>query len=64
MKELKEMRLALKMSQEQFANYFGISRRTYQNWELENSQESRKCPQYVIDLMKYKIKNEMEKGNL
>lgn len=60
MENIKELRMQTGMNQAQFASYFNIPKRTYQNWELG----TRNCPQYLIDLMQYKLNNEKEKGNL
>ena len=54
----KEIRLMSGMNQKQFSNYFNIPYRTIQGWELGE----RKCPDYLIDLMKYKIDNERLKA--
>ena len=51
---LKELREASGMTRNQFAEYFGIPYRTIQDWELGN----RKCNDYVLDLMEYKLKHE------
>lgn len=48
---IKEMRTLTEMSQAKFGEYFGIPMRTIQNWENDVS----KCPQYVVDLIKYKL---------
>ena len=45
------------MSRTQFAEYFGIPYRTVQNWELG----IRACPDYLLNLMQYKLYNEKEK---
>ena len=50
----KELREASGMNKTQFAAYFGIPYRTVQDWELEN----RKCNDYIIALMEYKLKHE------
>ena len=50
----KELRELSGMNMTQFANYFNIPYRTIQDWEYEK----RKCNDYVIDLMKYKLENE------
>ena len=42
------------MSRTQFSNYFDIPYRTIQNWELE----LRKCPEYLLKLMQYKLEKE------
>lgn len=55
----KELREASGLSREAFAEYFGISYRTIQNWELYGiSKEGRKCPEYLLELMKYKLEKE------
>lgn len=45
------------MTQEAFAEFFYIPVRTIQNWETE-SNAKRKPPEYLIDLMIYKLKKE------
>jgi DNA-binding transcriptional regulator YiaG len=50
----KELREASGMSRPKFADYFGIPYRTVQSWELGD----RKCPEYLLDLMKYKLIHE------
>lgn len=50
----KELREASGMSRKQLVDYFGIPYRTIQDWELGN----RKCPEYLLELMKYKLVNE------
>lgn len=52
--ELKALRESSGMSRTQLCGYFGIPYRTVQDWELGN----RKCPDYLLDLMEYKLKNE------
>ncbi len=49
-KSLKEMRTMTGMTQEQFADKFLIPRRTYQNWEYNESKantQARKTPIYI-----------------
>lgn len=58
--ELVHLRTSIGMNRKQFAQYFEIPYRTIQEWELEN----RKMPEYLLQLMKYKVKTEMEKGVL
>ena len=50
----KEFRRASGMTQQQFADYFGIPKRTIENWDAGVN----KCPQYLLDLMKYKLEHE------
>ncbi len=54
MNRFQELRKATGMSQTRFAEYFGIPRRTVQNWDLG----LRQCPDYLIDLMEYKLRKE------
>lgn len=51
---IKELRKASGMTQQQFSEYFNIPKRSIENWE----GEQRKCPEYLLDLMKYKLENE------
>ena len=46
------------MNRKDFAEWLGIPYRTMQEWELER----RTMPQYVFDLIAYKVRNEKEKG--
>ena len=50
----KELRALSGMSQRKFATYFGIPRRTVEDWERELGH----CATYLLDLMKYKLENE------
>lgn len=51
---IKELRTASGMDRKVFAEYFNIPYRTLQNWELG----TRDCPQYLLDLMEYKLRKE------
>ena len=51
---IKDLRKQSKMTQQQFADYFGIPKRTIEDWE----RGVRKCNEYVIDLIEYKLKKE------
>ena len=44
----------------EFAEWLGIPYRTMQEWELGR----RAMPQYVLDLIAYKVRNEKEKGKI
>lgn len=57
---IKELREASGMSRQQFVEYFGIPYRTVQDWELGN----RKCPEYLFNLMRYKLEIEKHKADL
>lgn len=52
----KELRQASGMNQTQFSKYFEIPYRTIQDWE----HGKRKCPEYLLKLMQYKIENEQK----
>ena len=51
---IKELRKQTGMTQIQFADYFEIPYRTVQNWEGGVN----KCPEYLLNLMEYRLKNE------
>ena len=52
--DFKELRQKSGMTQQQFAEYFGIPKRTIEDWE----RGARKCNDYLIELMAYKLENE------
>lgn len=58
---IKSLRTASGMTQQAFADYFGIPKRTIENWE----GGQRKCPTYLLDLMQYKLEREgyIKKGD-
>ena len=47
------------MNRKEFAEWLGIPYRTMQDWERGVSE----VPDYVLNLIAYKVKNEKEKGN-
>ena len=51
---IKELRKAAGMTQQQFSEYFGVPKRTVEDWE----SDERKCKPYLIDLMRYKLEKE------
>ena len=51
---IKELRKLTGLSQQKFGDYFGIPKRTIQNWEAGVSE----CNPYIIELMVYKLKHE------
>ncbi len=53
-KNIKEIRLASGMTRQEFCEYFNISYRTVQDWELGN----RNCPEYLMQLILYKLQHE------
>ena len=54
MNPIKTIRTATGMTQKAFSEYFGIPKRTIEDWEGER----RKCPPYLFDLMRYKLVHE------
>ena len=50
-KEVKELREQMGMNRVEFCEYFGIPYRTVQDWEADK----RDLPDYVLNLMKYKV---------
>lgn len=56
---VRELRELAGMSQQKFANYFGIPRRTLQNWEAPPTCKDRHaCPPYLLALLEYKLTHE------
>lgn len=51
---IRELRTKLKMTQKEFGEYLNIPQRTIQSWELGD----RTPPEYVLQLIKYKIEKE------
>lgn len=51
---IKEIRNQTNMTQKDFAEYFNIPQRTIENWE----GGQRTPPEYVVELIKYKIEKE------
>jgi DNA-binding transcriptional regulator YiaG len=56
---IKELRKLSGMTQKAFAEYFNIPHRTIQNWE----GGQRQCPEYLLDLMQYKLEKERKIEN-
>ena len=56
----KMVRAELGMNRKEFAEWLGIPYRTMQEWELGR----RAMPQYVLDLIVYKVRNEKKQGNI
>ena len=51
---IKDLRQQSGMTQKAFSEYFGIPKRSIENWE----GEKRECPAYLLELMYYKLKSE------
>ena len=50
----KEIREKTGLGQKEFADYFGIPRRSYQNWEFYesgNNSQGRKPPEYIKEMI-------------
>ena len=57
--DIKDLREKTGMTQKEFATYFEIPLRTYENWEAKSESENRHyLKEYWIRLMEYKLKNE------
>lgn len=52
--EFKELLERSGMNMKQFSDYFEIPYRTVQDWK----SGARKCPDYLLNLMEYKIEKE------
>lgn len=55
--KFKELRESSGMNKTSFAKYFNVPYRTVQNWESGVSS----CPEYLLELMEYKLINEKNK---
>lgn len=53
---IKEIRALTGLSQKGFSEKYGIPLPTIQHWERGN----RECPQYVLDLLEFKVKSDMK----
>lgn len=51
---IKELRARTGMTQQRFADYFKISKRSVESWE----GGKRKCPEYLVELIEYKLEKE------
>lgn len=51
---IKELRTESGMMQKEFAEYFGFSKRAVEEWEGNR----RTCPDYLLNLIHYKLKKE------
>lgn len=51
---VKSLRKAANFTQQEFAEYFEISKRTVENWECGRTAP----PDYLVKLFEYKLKNE------
>lgn len=51
---IKELRTAAGMTQQTFSEYFGIPKRTIEDWEGNKAKPAT----YLVDLIEYKLKHE------
>lgn len=58
MNKLKSLREQFNLTRNELCEMTNIPYRTLQDWELGNH----KCPDYVVELIEYKIKNEKERS--
>lgn len=56
----KELREQSGMNMTEFSRYFGINYRTIQRWEYGE----RKCPEYLLNLMAFKLGVEKHKADI
>lgn len=54
---IKDLRVSAGMTQKAFAEYFGIPKRTVENWEGDVN----KCPEYLINLIEFKLNSDKQK---
>lgn len=54
--KIKEIRTLTGLTQKGFSDKYGIPLPTIQHWERGN----RECPQYVRDLLEFKVKADMK----
>ena len=50
---MKELRIKYNLTQKKMSEITGIPIRTIQNWE----GGQRKCPEYIVELVKFKLEN-------
>lgn len=43
------------MTVKQFSEHLGIPARTVQNWTSKSDISSRRCPEYVVDLIRFRL---------
>lgn len=54
--EIKELRKLINLSQKQFSEKYDIPLPTIRHWE----QGQRECPKYVLDLLEFKVREDMK----
>ena len=56
---IKHIREMTGLSQVDFAKKYHIPRRTIENWESENETSKRTCPDYVLELLEFKVRYDL-----
>lgn len=56
--EIKELRKLTGLSQKQFSEKYDIPLPTIRHWE----QKQRECPKYVLDLLEFKVMEDLKAG--
>lgn len=59
---IKDIRTLTGLSQAQFADKYHIPKSTLQCWESEGTIKHRDCPDYVKELLEFKVKYDLEKS--
>lgn len=54
--EIKELRKLTKLTQKQFSEKYDIPLPTIRHWE----QGQRECPEYVLDLLEFKVREDLK----
>ena len=57
--EIKSIRNLTALSQSQFSDKYNIPLPTLRHWE----RGDRECPQYVLELLEFKVKKDLEIAN-
>lgn len=60
--EIKEIRALTGLSQRKFAEKYHIPIRTIQCWEAVSDVNHRDCPDYVKELLKFKVMYDLKNG--
>ena len=56
---IREMRKSAGMTLKEFSQFTGVPLRTIQNWEAGPETKScRKCPEYIVSMIQYKLEHE------
>ena len=51
----RELLAASGMTIKQFSEHLGIPVRTVENWSMKSDISRRQCPEYVIELIRYRL---------